>query len=497
MSLPNRRTDETELVARVRAGEESAFTEIVRRHRPRLLAFARRLLAGRSECAEDVVQEALMRAHRALGRDEREMRLAPWLFALTRNCCLDELSRVHCEILVLDEPGEQPLLVDARSPEVVAEGRAGLREMLDGIATLPAEQRHALVRREVDGASYAQVADELGCSAQATRALVHRARRSLLAYRSAAATDVCATVQGDLLRAHRTGRRASHASHRHLVRCSTCRAYRARLKTLRRTLHAMHPGATIFLGAAAVKLASARGRLGAHAGRFGGHAGRLGGHSSLGAASAKATAAAVGLTAVLGAAAVGGTLVFRSGDRSPLAIRSPVLAHGGVRAGAPLPAGTAVVARTIRLRHGQAEVGLECPAGERVADLLAPSAPEVTAGYEAGVLPGVSTAARVTLMASNGQSASMAVAILCRRPQPDGALVPDVDAESTRTAQSATVCAQDYLLDRPGGRPIGSVGLAQPLEVLGRSGGWEKVQTEFHATGWVSRAATCGGVGGR
>jgi hypothetical protein len=61
----------------------------------------------------------------------------------------------------------------------------------------------------------------------------------------------------------------------------------------------------------------------------------------------------------------------------------------------------------------------------------------------------------------------------------------------------ATVCAQDYLLDRPGGRPIGSVGLAQPLEVLGRSGGWEKVQTEFHATGWVSRAATCGGVGGR
>jgi hypothetical protein len=132
MSLPNRRTDETELVARVRAGEESAFTEIVRRHRPRLLAFARRLLAGRSECAEDVVQEALMRAHRALGRDEREMRLAPWLFALTRNCCLDELSRVHCEILVLDEPGEQPLLVDARSPEVVAEGRAGLREISTG-----------------------------------------------------------------------------------------------------------------------------------------------------------------------------------------------------------------------------------------------------------------------------------------------------------------------------------------------------------------------------
>lgn len=167
----------------MRAGEESAFTEIVRRYRPRLLPFARRLLAGRSQAAEDVVQEAFMRAHRALRRDARELQLAPWLFVLTRNCCLDELSRLHGDLLVLDEPEGEHMLIDRRSPEVVAEGRVGLREMLEGIATLPTEQRHALVRREVDGASYAQVADELGVSIQATRALVHRARRSLVAHR--------------------------------------------------------------------------------------------------------------------------------------------------------------------------------------------------------------------------------------------------------------------------------------------------------------------------
>ncbi len=58
MSLLSPRTDEAELVRRLRAGEERAFTEIVHRYRPRLLAFARRLLAGRDQHAEDVVQEA-------------------------------------------------------------------------------------------------------------------------------------------------------------------------------------------------------------------------------------------------------------------------------------------------------------------------------------------------------------------------------------------------------------------------------------------------------
>jgi RNA polymerase sigma factor (sigma-70 family) len=430
MGLPSPRTDEAELVRRLRAGEESAFTEIVLRYRPRLLAFARRLLAGRSESAEDVVQEALMRAHRALRRDAREMNLAPWLFVLTRNCCLDELSRLRSDAVALDEPAGEQNLVDRRSPDVVAEGRAGLREMLDGIATLPIEQRHALVRREVDGVSYAQVADELGVSTQAARALVHRARGSLVAYRAAAATNVCATVQADLLKAHRTGRRAAHATHRHLVVCSGCRAYRARLKALRRSLHAMHPGPAIALAATVVKLGSATGKLGALTAKLGGPTGKLGGPTGrwgdlagrlgalrgrwgdlagrLGAlrgrrgdlaggvsvrfaggmaATAKAAAGTAAVLAALGAAALGGTLVFKAGDPSPVAIQSPVIPGGTLRAGTPLPVGTAIVAKTARLRRGRATVALACPAGERVADLLPPGDPDVTAGYTGAPVP--------------------------------------------------------------------------------------------------------------
>jgi RNA polymerase sigma factor (sigma-70 family) len=186
----------------------------VRRNRSRLLAFARRLLAGRSDSAEDVVQEALMRAHRALHRDDRDMNLGAWLFALTRNCCLDELSRVGGEPLTLEEPAYARALIDTRSPEMVAERRAGMRELLEGIANLPIEQRHALVRREVDGAFYAQVADELGVSTQATCALVHRARCSLVAYSEAAAGSVCATVQADSVQAIRARCRSTAPSWR-------------------------------------------------------------------------------------------------------------------------------------------------------------------------------------------------------------------------------------------------------------------------------------------
>jgi RNA polymerase sigma factor (sigma-70 family) len=523
--LPNTRSDEAELVRRVRAGESSAFTEVVRRYRPRLLAFARRLLAGRSHAAEDVVQEALMRAHHALRRDMREVQLAPWLFVLTRNCCLDELSRLHSGPLMLDERERERMLVDRRSPEVIAEGRAGLREMLDGIATLPTEQRHALVRREVDGASYLQVADELGISTQATRALVHRARRSLVAYRAAAAGDVCVTAQADLLKAHRTGRRASHASHRHLLRCADCRAYRARLKALRRTLHALHPGPALVLASALAELGSPPRKLtGVMRGLSGGSRHRLGelaehaehGYARLagasgkaagagadgrglgglagGAASAKAAAGTAGVLAVLGAAALGGTLIIHPGQRSPLPLKTPAVPGRSLRAGARLPSGTAIVARRILLRHGQATVVLPCPAGYRVADLLSPANPAITAGYAGTTSPGASTTARVTLLGTSYAGGPLAVAVLCRRPQPDGALVPQAGASGARATPVAATCAQHaLLLDRPRGRPVGTVSLAQPLWTLAQRGDWEQVRTEFHASGWLPDRAICSG----
>src|SRR5262249_62366269 len=103
-STSSSQDDDARLIARLRAGDELAFEAIVARHRPRLLAFARSILRSRPDAAEDVVQEALMRAHLALRRDDREILLRPWLFKPPRNFPLDEISRVKGDTVPLAAP---------------------------------------------------------------------------------------------------------------------------------------------------------------------------------------------------------------------------------------------------------------------------------------------------------------------------------------------------------------------------------------------------------
>jgi RNA polymerase sigma factor (sigma-70 family) len=470
---PEPRDDDARLVDRLRAGDELAFEAIVARHRPRLLAFARSILRTRPDAAEDVVQEAFMRAHRALLRDDRLVMLGPWLSKLTRNCALDEISRVKADTVPLDAPAALSALVDDDSPARVQERRASVRGMLEGIATLPEEQRHALLRREVDGASHADIAAELGISGAASRALVLRARTNLTK-REDAIDARCGEMQDDLVRAYRTGRRASAHVYRHLAVCKHCRAYRGQLRAMRGALHALHPGGVLFLSVAAAKLGIA-------------------GKGALAGAAAKSPAGIAAVAALSAAAAVGGTLVIRAGEPSPATIRSPVLPGGIVRKGAPLPLHTAVVVGSADLSRGPATVRLTCPSPDRVADLLPPDASGVTAGYAPATHPGLSGSATISL--SGTPTSAVGVAILCRAPGPGGALTPALSPHGRAAAPRppAVVCvARDELRSARGGGVIGSVGSGEPLRVLRRADAWRKVETQFGATGWVRARDLCG-----
>jgi RNA polymerase sigma factor (sigma-70 family) len=468
--------EDARLVARVRAGDERAFDAIVARHRPRLLRFARSILRSRPDAAEDVVQEALMRAHRALLRDDRTILLGPWLFKLTRNCALDEISRVKADTVPLDAPAALVALIDSNGPAQVHERRANVRSMLEGIATLPAEQRHALLRREVDGASHADIASELGVSGAASRALVHRARINLTK-RDEAVDAHCCEVQDELLRAARTGRRAGAHVYRHLAVCKRCRGYRGQLRAMRGALHALHPGGLLVLGAAAAKVG-------------------LAGKGAIAGVAAKSPAGIGAVIALSAAAAVGGTLVIGAGQPSPATIRSPVLPGGVVAKGAPLPPRTAVVVGSADLSRGAATLTLGCPAGHRVADLLPPRVAGVTAGYVRATHPGLSQ--RATIALSGTRSRDVGVAVLCRVPGPDGALTSSLNA-SARAATAASVrppavacVGRDYLRSSPAGDVTGSVGSGEPLRVLQRHRSWRRVATEFGATGWLPSRDLCG-----
>jgi RNA polymerase sigma-70 factor (ECF subfamily) len=169
-------TDER-LVALVRAGSDDAFSAIVTRYREPLAGFAAKLLGGRYDDAEDVVQDALIRALRGLRASDRPMVLRPWLYMIVRNRAYDQLRAArHSE-----DPERLKLVAapDHSDPLIGAAAREELDHIVAEIARLPERQRLALVRRELGGATHKQLAGELGTSVAATKSLLVRARTSL------------------------------------------------------------------------------------------------------------------------------------------------------------------------------------------------------------------------------------------------------------------------------------------------------------------------------
>ena len=89
------------LVEMVRAGVEPAFNTIVERYRSPLLRYASRMVDP--DRAEDVVQEALVKAHGSLLQDDREIQLKPWLYRITHNLALDAVRQKSWNYDQLDD----------------------------------------------------------------------------------------------------------------------------------------------------------------------------------------------------------------------------------------------------------------------------------------------------------------------------------------------------------------------------------------------------------
>jgi RNA polymerase sigma factor (sigma-70 family) len=170
--------DDERLVALVRAGRDDAFAAIHDRYRERLLAFAGRLLRGTGHDPEDVVQDAFIRAVAGLRATDNEMHLKAWLYMIVRNRAMDDLRRPGGGGVDLDEVAHACPDLDADPARRAAE-RAFLQEVVTEIGRLPERQRLALVMRELDGATHAEMAGTLGTTIPATKSLLVRARTTL------------------------------------------------------------------------------------------------------------------------------------------------------------------------------------------------------------------------------------------------------------------------------------------------------------------------------
>ena len=460
---PLDRMSDTELLAALRQGDTDAFATLCFRHEPALRRYAAQILRARPAIVDDVVQESLLRANRALRRDDRHIEVRPYLYRLVRNCCLDELARVKTDSVPLHllQPHDEPTAGD--SAHVALERRDRLGATLADLATLPESQRHALVRREIDGLSHEQVAAELGITPGASKSLVYRARETLT--RAEAARDAhCEDVRFALLRAHDAKRRAPIAALRHLATCGECRTFRAQLKGGRHALGVLVPVPVL--------------------------GGILGGALLSGVAKPVAVkTAAVGAAA---AVAAGGAYelqarVFRAGDPAPIALTGVALPGGSLPKGAPLPPRTALVTQRVTLPAAGAT--LSCPAPMRVAGLVPVPGLTRSHGFDAGTVVGSSTSARV-VFAAGGPTQTVEIAILCRVPDARGS----VRAASATTAGKLVVhpCRRRAALSASrGGRLAGTVTSREPLAVLAGRRGWLRVQTDAGRRGWIRATVAC------
>jgi RNA polymerase sigma factor (sigma-70 family) len=209
--------DDERLAALVGSGDEAAFEVLYDRHHASLLAFCRHMLGNRQD-GEDALQQAFVRAHRALCAGAPPDAVRPWLFAIARNRCRTMLAARRDAATSVDdlELGFDGLADDVRR-------RAELRELVADLWRLPDDQREALVLFELGDLSHAEIAATIGCPTGKVKALVFQARTALIAERDARGTP-CEDIR-DQLEVARGGVLRRGSLRRHLRQCEPCRAY--------------------------------------------------------------------------------------------------------------------------------------------------------------------------------------------------------------------------------------------------------------------------------
>lgn len=176
-ALPYAAAADAELVSWSAGGDRRAFDEIVARHGGFALRVALRLVPD-PPLAEDVVQEAMVRAWAEAGRfDARRGRFTTWLYRIVVNLCIDQRRRAR--------PGPLPDDFDQADQAAGADERMEADERHAALAAalreLPARQRAALALVYDEELSGAEAARVLGLSAKAVERLLARARAALRA----------------------------------------------------------------------------------------------------------------------------------------------------------------------------------------------------------------------------------------------------------------------------------------------------------------------------
>lgn len=182
MVVCNRKITDEELVALARRGHQGAFDTLVSRYQDKVYRLARRL-TNTQEDAEDVVQDAFVKAYQCLAEFKGTSSFYTWLYRIALNLALMKIRRERGRFVSMDEPIETTRGALVRDfPDEGPDPLAGLiqketKDLLDdAIKQLSPTNRAIFVLRHIEGFSTEETGKMLNLSASATKSKLHRAR---------------------------------------------------------------------------------------------------------------------------------------------------------------------------------------------------------------------------------------------------------------------------------------------------------------------------------
>ena len=187
----NQRIADDELVARFRNGESAAFNELASKYQGRLMRVVSRLIHNKAD-AEDVVQEALLRAYRAMPNFRGDSAFYTWLFAISINTAKNfktiqkkKACLSVCPIIGLDDSDyEAPVAIDLDTPLARLEQKQMIVALDAAVDAMPEYLSVPLILCQLEGMSYDDIAQTMSCPVGTVRSRIYRARE-LLAHQMA------------------------------------------------------------------------------------------------------------------------------------------------------------------------------------------------------------------------------------------------------------------------------------------------------------------------
>lgn len=173
------------LVKRVQAGENAAFDLLVRKYQHRIGAVVYRFVPDHAE-VQDIVQEAFIRAYRAMAGFRGDAQFYTWLYRIAVNTAKNHLAAAKRRPPTADVAAEDAehhagagRLHDHDTPEHQLLREEIEQTVTDTVAGLPEELRQAITLREVDGLSYEEIAQLMQCPIGTVRSRIFRAREAI------------------------------------------------------------------------------------------------------------------------------------------------------------------------------------------------------------------------------------------------------------------------------------------------------------------------------